>query len=211
MSTGIRRTVWTDFGGVLTPSPSESLTAFADSLGVTPSALLAGMRRVSARRGSDDILEPLEKLLLTEPEWSAEMSLELGFTVPEGALSGAWFTQRPVDIDWVEVLRSLGAEGTTVGLLSNMPPGWAAVWGQMVDPGLFSHTVLSSEVGCRKPEPEIFEVAAEVAGAAPEDCVLVDDLESNCRAAAAAGWDTVRFLNATQAKRELGAVLGVLP
>lgn len=67
----------------------------------------------------------------------------------------------------------------------------------------------SSKVGFRKPDPEIFRLAARTAGAAPGQCVLVDDLAVNCEAAEAEGWRAVCFRDDRQALRDLGRLTGL--
>jgi putative hydrolase of the HAD superfamily len=56
---------------------------------------------------------------------------------------------------------------------------------------VFDDWVISSEVGLRKPLPEIYELAAERLGLAPADCVYVDDLPPNLKTARALGMATV--------------------
>jgi putative hydrolase of the HAD superfamily len=47
--------------------------------------------------------------------------------------------------------------------------------------------VISAEVGMRKPEPRIFYHAAELLNTSPDQCVFVDDLETNVKAAVSLG------------------------
>ncbi len=58
--------------------------------------------------------------------------------------------------------------------------------------------VLSYRVGARKPEPEIFLAAMKIAGARPETCLFIDDIEENVEAARALGIRAIRY----QAGRE---------
>ena len=51
--------------------------------------------------------------------------------------------------------------------------------------------MISSEVGLRKPDPAIYELAAERIGLPPEACVYVDDLPGNLKPARALGMATV--------------------
>lgn len=53
--------------------------------------------------------------------------------------------------------------------------------------GLFDDIVCSAEVGCAKPEPEIYALTCGRLGLPPAACVFVDDNEPNIRAAEAAG------------------------
>jgi beta-phosphoglucomutase-like phosphatase (HAD superfamily) len=61
----------------------------------------------------------------------------------------------------------------------------------------------------RKPDREIFELAARRALVEPGSCVLIDDVEKNCAAAEAAGWHAIRFAEARPATEELWELAGV--
>jgi putative hydrolase of the HAD superfamily len=52
---------------------------------------------------------------------------------------------------------------------------------------LFDDVVCSAEVGCAKPDPEIYALACRRLGHPPAACVFVDDHEPNVQAAEAAG------------------------
>ncbi len=209
MTPSHQQMVWTDFGGVLTPSVSDSFAAFAQAVGVEPGRLMNGMRDVSHRYGTTDVLEPLDTALVDEDEWARQLSAVLGTPIAGDALSGPWFRDRPVDRDWLGVLERLPASGIRVGLVTNMPPSWACEWRRMVDPGLFEKVVISSAVGARKPDREIFRIAAATAEVRSAQCILVDDLDANCDGAEAAGWRAVRYRTAQQATQDLGSLLGV--
>ena len=56
---------------------------------------------------------------------------------------------------------------------------------------LFDAWVISGEVGLRKPDPAIYELAAERLGLPPDACVFVDDLPGNLKPALALGMATV--------------------
>ena len=200
--------VWTDFGGVLTPSVSESFSAFARYVQIEPGELMRGMRAVSTRYGAEDVLAPLEAGHLEEREWAEGLSAILDLPIAADALSGSWFTARPVNQIWLDVLYLIKGKGIRIGLLTNMPPGWASQWGQMVDPSLFDEVVISSKVGARKPDTRIFSLAAAAAGVPQESCILVDDLKANCVGAEAAGWTSVQYQDSPQATQKLTSLLG---
>ncbi len=58
---------------------------------------------------------------------------------------------------------------------------------------LFDDIVVSADVGIAKPDPSIYTLAAERLELAPEECVFIDDLESNVRAAHSVGMEGVHF------------------
>ena len=69
-------------------------------------------------------------------------------------------------------------------------------------------SVISSEVGLRKPDPAIYELAAERLGLPPERCAIVDDLPGNLKPARALGMATVLHRgDATATLAEVRALL----
>jgi FMN phosphatase YigB (HAD superfamily) len=52
----------------------------------------------------------------------------------------------------------------------------------------FDALVFSHEIGVRKPKAGFFEHCARLAGCAPAECLLIDDLASNVAGARACGW-----------------------
>ena len=56
---------------------------------------------------------------------------------------------------------------------------------------LFDGVVISGEEGIRKPATRMYELGAERAGVAPEQCVFVDDLPFNLTPAEELGMATV--------------------
>jgi putative hydrolase of the HAD superfamily len=78
--------------------------------------------------------------------------------------------------------------------------------------GLFDEIVCSAEVGCAKPEPEIYALACGRLGSPAAECIFVDDNEPNVRAAEAAGMRGVlhRVDRGDDLRAQLAAV-GVRP
>lgn len=67
--------------------------------------------------------------------------------------------------------------------------------------------VYSHEVGCIKPEPRIYRLACERLGVAPEQAVLLDDVEANVEGARAVGMRAIAFVDTRQALADLEAEL----
>jgi putative hydrolase of the HAD superfamily len=148
-------------------------------------------------------MAPLDTPLVSEEEWARQMEAVLRTdhlaTVDLSDFGTKWFTDRETNGHWLEYLRWLRASGVFVGMLSNMVPSWDRHWREMVSPESFDDLVMSFQAGCRKPEREIFDLAAAKAGARPAQCVLVDDIEANCAGARKAGWQAVHFTDTTRA------------
>jgi putative hydrolase of the HAD superfamily len=72
----------------------------------------------------------------------------------------------------------------------------------------FDVIVESSKVGVRKPEPRFYEIACELLGVQPQECVFLDDLGINLKPASAMGMTTIKVASAAQAIADLSAALG---
>lgn len=82
-----------------------------------------------------------------------------------------------------------------IGLLSNIMPG---LIDSMMQRGLipklpYDAIIDSSEVKLIKPDPAIFQVAEQKAGAPPNEILLVDDTKLNVTMAERAGWHSIWF------------------
>jgi putative hydrolase of the HAD superfamily len=104
----------------------------------------------------------------------------------------------------LEVLRAVKAAGYKVLLLSNTDPErFAFVQRRFPEIGLFDGFVLSYELNLLKPDPAIYLAAARLGGAAPSECVFIDDMEENVRGAVAAGLAGIIYRPDTDLEAEL--------
>ncbi len=70
---------------------------------------------------------------------------------------------------------------------------------------LFDHHVLSYRVGCRKPNPLIYEKALSMENTSPEETFYFDDISAHVEAARELGWKAVCFQDRDQVTREMRA------
>jgi epoxide hydrolase-like predicted phosphatase len=101
----------------------------------------------------------------------------------------------------IEGVRALHERGVRTALVSNS-------WGTRRYPRellaeLFDGIVISGEEGFRKPDPRMYELGAQRAGAAPQDCVFVDDLAFNLDPARELGMAVVHHTDAATTLAEL--------
>jgi HAD superfamily hydrolase (TIGR01509 family) len=93
----------------------------------------------------------------------------------------AWWHGARVDPDAVSLLDVLRDRGIRVGLCSNAPYRARSLHEQLTFLGLDSHldaVTFSSEVGWRKPAPQIFAAALRALGTGPDRTVMVGDSEA---------------------------------
>jgi 2-haloacid dehalogenase len=75
---------------------------------------------------------------------------------------------------------------------------------------LFDDIVVSGEVGLVKPDREIFELAIRRIGRGVEECLFIDDSETNVAAASTLGFRTIRFVSPEQLEKALEKE-GIMP
>lgn len=95
-----------------------------------------------------------------------------------------------------------------IGLLSNVATPW--ITDSFLTPEeiqLFDEMIFSFEVGITKPDPRIFQLAADKLGVSLKECVLVDDIERYCEAARATGMTAVTYQDLRQLKNDLATIL----
>lgn len=72
---------------------------------------------------------------------------------------------------------------------------------------LAEHVVSSARVGVAKPDPRIYEIAAERAGVAMDQCLFVDDRLENIEAAAVLGMTGVHYREPADLRESLSSLL----
>jgi epoxide hydrolase-like predicted phosphatase len=198
-----RDTLLVDFGGVLTTNVFDSFADFCRDEGLAPDAVRELFMHDPAAR---EALGDLETGQATEAEFEARFAPLLGVAPAEGLIGRMFAGMLPEErmFDGVAAARRAGVR---TGLVSNS-------WGEegydrTRFAELFDAVVISGEIGIRKPAPEIYALAAERLGRAPERCVFVDDLAGNLKPARAIGMATVLHRDAETTLEELERHLGV--
>jgi putative hydrolase of the HAD superfamily len=200
-----------DFGGVLISPITDRISQVAARHGVSTEELLhvlMGPPDVStadhpwhrAERG-EIAVDGFQQLV--QP-WAAEVGIELTGDEFDIILDGV-FT---VHDDIVSRIVALRSEGITTALLTNSFKEFRAHIENHVDFGIFDFVIDSSEVGCRKPEPEIYELTTRRLGIPPERILYLDDFIANVIGARAAGWDVIHVTSPQQALDALDEALG---
>jgi epoxide hydrolase-like predicted phosphatase len=182
---GDRHGLILDYGGVLTSSPFASFEAFCAVEGLAPDAVRDRFRDDPEARA---LLAGLETGELASAEFEPAFAALL--EVASERLLHRMFGAMAPDAAMIDGVRAIRRTGARIGLLSNSV-GDAAVYDRPLLAELFDGWVISSEVGLRKPDPAIYELAAERIGLPPGACVYVDDLPGNLKPAAALGMATV--------------------
>jgi epoxide hydrolase-like predicted phosphatase len=197
------RALLVDYGGVLTTNVFDSFRDFC---------VVEGLDRDAVRRlfreepRAVELVRGLETGALSEDEFGERFGELLELEDRSGLVERMFGGVRP-DEEMLAVLRRARAAGIRTALVSNSMG--AGRYDRSAFPELFDGVVISGEVGLHKPQPEIFLLGAERAGAAPEECVFVDDLRENCEGAEAVGMTAVLHRGAERTVPELERLLDV--
>jgi putative hydrolase of the HAD superfamily len=192
-----------DFGGVLTTSIWPAFTAFCRAEGLPEGAVR------DLFRNDPEALADLRRLETGESEpqeFERRFAARLGVESPEGLIQRLFAGLGP-DEEMIAAVRAARDAGIKTALISNS-------WGQTIyEPatleGLFDASVISGEVGVHKPQPEIFMLACQRLGIAPDRCVFVDDLRENVAGAKAVGMTAVLHRETAETLERLGELLGI--
>ncbi len=205
------RAVIFDWGGVITSPIVETVTAWLESERIDRESYMAAMRPwVRSAYGSGESESPihaLERGEVSDEEFEATLAAALvrddGSPVESVGLLRRMFGASVILDQMLELIKDLRANGIRTSLLSNSWGGGEDGYPRHLFADLFDDVVISGEVGMRKPEERIFQLAAGRLGLSPAECVFVDDVEGNIVAAQALGFSTVHHEDPVQTRAAL--------
>lgn len=203
-----------DWGGVLTSSLQETMASWCDADSVDYDEFRAVMKDwLGTSYGDEAVANPIHALERGEievPHFERELAARLrthdGQPVEAEGLLTRMFAgfdpQPPIG----HAVRQAKKAGLSTALLSN---SWGNEYPREGWDEMFDAVVISGEVGMRKPDPEIYRLAADRLRLPPEQCVFVDDLMPNVRGAADVGMVGVHHVTPQQTLDELEVLFGI--
>ncbi len=124
-----------------------------------------------------------------------------------GSFFGDNLQPKPEMHDFVAELNEAGFK---TGIVSNNVKEWQPAWDKVTPPReLFNATIFSSEVGHRKPAPEIFHVALAKLEVSPEEAIFLDDFLAMAEGAKAVGIHAIHVADHEQAIAETRNLLQI--
>src|SRR5215211_8279065 len=204
------RAIVSDFGGVLTTPLIEGFLAYQEQTGVTPEDLGKAMARAQEREGEHPLFQ-LERGEISEEEFGRRLQDTLPENFDLRHLREVYFERLRSNAPMIDFMRELRGRGLRMALCTNNVREWEPLWRAKLPEldEIFEVVVDSAFVGARKPEARIYEVTLDRLGDGLrfEDCLLVDDIELNCDAAASLGMRAVRLEGSRQAIEAIEAEL----
>lgn len=208
--------VFFDFGGVILTSPFEAFTSYEVRVGLPPDAI----RTVNSSNPDDNAWARFERSELDVEQFISQFEAEadaLGYVIDaRDVLACLHGDLRP---KMVEAVRRCSVDRKTALLTNNVISmrDERDATGSLDDAAhpfddivaMFDVVVESSVIGIRKPEPEFYVRACELADVDPRNVVFLDDLGVNLKPARSLGMTTIKVVDPDDALRELEAVLGI--
>ncbi len=208
----IKAVLW-DFGGVILTSPFEAFRRYETEHDL-PLDFIRGVNATDSHRNAWALMERNEVTPAQFDDLFAAESEALGRRVAGSDV--LLLLAGDVRPQMVAMLDRVKAAGFRVACLTNNIVGVDG--GQAADKtrtaqiadimARFDVIVESSKIGVRKPEPRFYEIACELLGVQPDECVFLDDLGINLKPAAAMGMVTIKVSSEDQAIADLNAALG---
>ena len=203
--------VVSDFGGVLTTPLLSSFMAIQDEVGISAEVLGKAMRE-DLEEGEELPLFRLERGEISEDEFlrrlAAGLEPFLGHRPHLHRFRETFYGALDPNEEMIELMQELKESGLRMAMLTNNVREWEPLWRSMLPVDEIFETIVDSAfVGCRKPEPRIYELTLERLGLPAEACLFVDDLATNCDGAEAVGMRPVHFRDNEQAVAEIRAAL----
>lgn len=191
-------TVFFDIGGVLlTISPETTIQQLALFTGLSTQDIKSAFPA--------DAHDDYEKGFIGDKEfYSAYLkNLPSHNGLSESQFWDAWSQLIVGETEVINVLKSV-SKSSKIWLLSNTNP-------MHIEQEIHSYqfpkwmdgAVYSFEVGCRKPEADIYLKALTMANTKPERSIFIDDLKENIEAANQVGMNGIHFRNVNQLIKDL--------
>ncbi len=188
-SSSITAVIW-DLGGVFSASPFRALETFAAEKSIDAELY---RRTVFGPFDADTPDHPwhrLERGEMTMADALDEIRANLGAVGIEADPFGWYGSIRPDTYNatpLVEMTKQLHEQGIAQAILTNNVAEFKGKWERLVPIEVFATVIDSHEVGVRKPDPKIYQLALDGLGVEAASAVFVDDLPANVAGAEAVG------------------------
>lgn len=193
------KTIFFDIGGVLIDiHPERTYQYLSDSADVEVNMVKESFPW--------DAHDQYERGIINNEDWfiTYKESLPQPCCLKRSDFWNAWKLLLGEEKNTVNILEALNKQ-YSIWLLSNTNPKHIQdeIEKRYLFPSLVNGAVYSFDVGVRKPEKEIYEIAMQRANANPQECLFIDDLLENIQAAKQIGIEGIHFISSEQLKQEL--------
>jgi epoxide hydrolase-like predicted phosphatase len=165
-----------------------------------------GLAKEDVRAAFHEVRNPAQRGEIGVKEFWERFAAK--FDIDPKELERVWldtFTGKSRDNeDVIDLIKKLKANGYKIGLITNLTNVFPSTrW--ISDADIFDDIVVSNEVGMRKPEPKIYNLALDRLAVDAAEAVFIDDKLENVEGARAVGMKGIHFRDApaAQLKKDL--------
>ena len=193
------KTIFFDIGGVLIDiHPERTYQYLSDSADVETNMVKESFPW--------DDHDQYERGIMNNEDWfiAYKEALTQPCCLKRSDFWNAWKLLLGEEKNTVNILEALNKQ-YSIWLLSNTNPKHIQdeIEKRYLFPSLVNGAVYSFDVGVRKPEKEIYEIAMQRANTKPQECLFIDDLLENIQAAKQIGIEGIHFRSSEQLKQDL--------
>ena len=159
-----------------------------------------------------DLIEQRKSFLIaggSEEEFFGGVYSEKGEPMPENFVKDfyqAWEDAIHVNRQVQRIIESLKRQNTTLILFSNTEKYRADLYRRLGYYDPFEMHFLSYEMGIKKPDDAAFIFVTSNSGFKPEECLFIDDKQTNIRTARRNSWHAIHYKNADQLEADLNKI-----
>lgn len=207
----LRTALMVDYFGVLTTSLDDVVRAWiaADQLDPVKCADYFGRLAHRSAHEEDGPIHGLEIGTWTPAEFEVAIAAEMvaeGFEIEAEGLLARMFGGFRVVPEMIDLVARVRAAGIRTVLVTN---SFGVEYPRADWPRLFDATVISHEVGLRKPDPAIYRMALEAIGVEATAAVFVDDMPANIAVAEALGMAAIQHVDVASTQARLQELLRI--
>ena len=141
-----------------------------------------------------ELVQSFDRGEITPAEFKERVCSALGLSLSYSQFYEIFNDVYTPNVSALDIVRRLKAAGYVLVLLSNCDPERAGfIQKKFPETQVFDVRIVSYEVKLLKPEPAIYLLALQRAGAKAEECVFIDDMAVNIEAARALGIASVHY------------------
>ncbi|MEU3669411.1 HAD-IA family hydrolase [Streptomyces virginiae] len=148
---------------------------------------------------------------ITDEQWRAAVAADLADTCGSHdrarAAVQAWSDLVPAVDQEVVTLLTAVREVASVALVSNATTRLERDLERQGLDHVADHVVNTARIGCAKPDPRVYRIAAERLGVAIDRCLFVDDTAANVLAARELGMNALHYRQVGDLRRALSPLL----
>jgi putative hydrolase of the HAD superfamily len=192
--------VLSDLGGVVVDFHADRIVLQVSQLVGKP------FDEVQAAIYHEDLLLPLEIGKVSPKTYYEGLKSRLGFPWTYEQFVRSWNDIFSENAEVVQIMQRLRARHKIVALTNTNQLHITHIKAAFPSLSFFTDWVASCEVGVRKPEPEIYQLALARTGVRAERTVYIDDRPEMVEAGRAVGLRAIRFENSRQLEQDLQAI-----